>query len=76
MIVRGAHKVKSIVKELFELDGLLKEFERLKAEQVAALRLGTPQEALVKIEDELQKVRKNIYARDSYTNPRRHINWN
>lgn len=76
MIIRGAHKVKSIVKELFELERLLKEFESLKAKHVAALRLGAPQVALARIEGELEKIQKNIYEKDAYTNPRRHINWN
>ncbi len=68
--------MKNIAKELFELDRLLKEFEELKAKHVTALRLRTPKVALVRIEDELEKIQKNIYEKDAYTNPRRHINWN
>lgn len=68
--------MKKIVKELLELEGLLKEFDRLKAKHVAALRLRTPKVALARIEDELQKLQKSIYEKDAYTNPRRYINWN
>lgn len=69
--------MKTILKEIFEIDNLLKEFKRKKEEHLAALRdAGTPQEALVRIASELHELQKNIHAKDPYTNPRRFINWN
>ncbi len=69
--------MKDILTVLTEIDGLMKEFQRKKAEHVAALSgAGTSPEAIENIESERQEIQNNIYARDPYTNPRRFINWN
>ena len=69
--------MKDILTVLLEVDGLMKEFQKKKAEHVAALRSTiVPQEALARIENDLHEIQNNIYARDPYTNPRRFINWN
>jgi len=75
-IAGSARKMRNMLKEIFEIDTLLREFKSKKAEYLEALRTGTSQEALVRMEDELEELQRNIYARDHYTNPRRYINWN
>jgi hypothetical protein len=73
----GTQRVKSTLQELLELEGLIREFKRLKARQIEIIKgLGAPQEALVAVESDLNRIQRSIQARGSYTNPRLHINWN
>lgn len=68
--------MKNIVKELFEIDKLLEELKTRKAQYLEAIGSGTPQEALVRIEHDIDRLQRKIYAKDPYTKTRRFINWN
>jgi len=77
MIANGTKKVKSIVQDLLELEGLIKEFRRLKARQAEIIRsLGAPREALVAVESDLYSLRSSICAHRAYADQGRHIHWN
>jgi hypothetical protein len=77
MKVKGTQKIKSIVQELLELERLIEEFRRLKARQAAMVKgMAAPREALVTIESDLYRLQRRIQAREAYTNPWQHINWN
>lgn len=75
-ITRRLRKMKNTLKEIFEIDALLREFRNRKAEYLNAMTMGSNEEVLVRIESELTKLRKDIYAKDRYTNVKRFINWN
>ncbi len=69
--------MKNIVKELFKIDKLLKELKTKEAQYLEAIgNSGTPQEALVRIEHDIDRLQKKLYAKDPYTKTRRFINWN
>ncbi len=68
--------MKNTLKEIFEIDALLREFRNKRAEYLNAMRIGSNEKILVRIESELTKLSKDIYAKDRYTNVKRFINWN
>ncbi|MGD8352282.1 MAG: hypothetical protein PVG55_04755 [Nitrospirota bacterium] len=69
--------MKKKVKELLEIDRLLREFSSKKAQYLEAIGSSViPQEALVRMEDDLDRLQRNIYAQDPYTRTRRYISRN
>jgi hypothetical protein len=76
-LARRIGRMKKIVKELFEIDRLLREFSAKKAQYLEAIGgAGTPQEALVTLEDDLDRLQRTIYEKDPYTKTRRLISRN